>query len=101
MTDGMLGWPGLGQGGSLQWKGQRFNNGDTWYAPKSGYYLIFGCGGGGGGGNGGGGAGSGATLHGFPVYIPESCGGNVVLGSGGTINGVNLAGSPGGQTSLG
>lgn len=83
MTDGLLGWPGLGQGGSLEWKVIRLYTGNVFYAPKSGYYLFWGAGGGGGGSASGGG--SGATLFGFPLYVPESAGGLVTIGAGGSV----------------
>lgn len=79
MADGLLGWPGFGPGGSQQWKAQRLYTGDIWYAPRSGFYLITGCGGGAGGPGG-----SGATLINCPLYIPEGAGGSVVIGTGGS-----------------
>ncbi len=106
LSDGLLGWPGFGPGGSQQWKVQRLYTGDIWYAPRSGFYLIAGCGGGGGGGataagTGGGGGGSGATLCLFPLYLPESSGGVVTIGAGGTGSASPGTGNNGGNTSLG
>ncbi len=97
MTDGLLGWPGLGQSGSLEWKIIRLYTGDVWYAPKSGWYLFWGAGGGGGAPNltACSGGGSGATLFGFPLYVPESAGGQVTLGSGGGVGGAGTATSLG------
>ncbi len=108
LSDGMLGWPGFGPGGSQQWKVQRLYTGDIWYAPRSGVYLISGCGGGGGGGGAdsttwnGGGGGSGATLLQFPLFLPEYAGGVVTIGSGGSGgSGGGSNGSNGTATKLG
>lgn len=95
MTDGLLGWPGLGQGGSLQWQAIRLKTGDVWYAPKSGWYFITGSGA-------GGGiiasqislATPGASLVHCPIFIPEGMGGRVVIGLG-------VSGGNGQDTSLG
>lgn len=98
MADGLLGWPGFGPGGSQQWKAQRLNTGDVWYAPRSGWYFFTGAGGGGGGGNTGGyngGGGSGGTLFFFPLYVPEGAGGVATIGGGGAV------GASGTNTSLG
>lgn len=99
MTDGLLGWPGLGQGGSLEWKAIRLNTGDVWFAPKSGFYFITGCGGGA-PSNVSQPGGSGAALVNYPLYIPEGNGGQVVIGAGG-IGAAGTAGTPGTKTSLG
>lgn len=94
-SDGMLGWPGLGKGASNDWFAVSFNDGDTWYAPKSGWFYFTGCGAGGGMTSGAGvGGGGGAALVNCPIWLPEGIGGGVVLGKG-------VTGANGGDTSLG
>lgn len=95
MADGLLGWPGFGQGGSQQWKAQRLYTGDLWYAPKSGFYFITGS------GAGGGAIASqitlstpGASLVHCPIFFPEGTGGIVVVGLG-------ISGGDGQDTSIG
>ena len=103
LSDGLLGWPGFGPGGSQQWKAQRLYTGDIWYAPRSGFYLITGCGGGGSGRSvvSGYGGGSGATLINYPIYFPESAGGVVTIGVGAVTGGLGNDGLPGSATSVG
>lgn len=109
LADGLLGWPGMGPAGPLQWNIVRLYTGDSWYAPRSGWYFFTGCGPGGGGPGGTGttgktssGGAAGGGLINTPIWVPQGVGGPVVIGTPGTGGGsANTNGTAGTDTTFG
>lgn len=103
LSDGLLGWPGFGPGGSRMWSYLELKNNEVWYAPVTGWYFITGSGGGGGGGgvylqvgagNGAPGGGGAAVIR-LPIFLVEGMGGYFKIGNGGAAGSNGTPGTNG------